>query len=97
MVSEAASLYTCVFHQRGQSAEMLALWRSRKRLGFLILCKGATEKYKMPLAILLSHSIFNESPNFRYTFESNAVLSKKKLIYIPRRDTIQFIFAQEVF
>lgn len=32
---------TCVLHQRGQSAKMLALLRSRKRLSFRILCKTA--------------------------------------------------------
>lgn len=36
------ALDTYVFHQIGQSAKMQALQHSRKRLGFLILCKGGT-------------------------------------------------------
>lgn len=46
------SLYTYVFHQRGQSAKMLALQHSRKRLGFRVLCKATAtagtknEKYQ---------------------------------------------------
>lgn len=71
-------LCTHVFHQRGQSAKMLAPQHSRKRLGFRILCKGdtaaaGTEDVKYPSATILSvanllnNSVYYNSPGIKLT------------------------------